>query len=240
MDSCLNDKNVWITGASRGIGLAIAKRLAPLAANLLLSASSGRSFSNIPNDFDPAKTYFLAADMSASDFSEKLALGMKERAASIDVLVNNAGTARFDDLVNLSISDFDRMLSVNLRGAFIAIKAVLPSMIKRGSGVIVNIVSGAAVKAYRGSSVYGATKSGLLAMSRSLREEVREHGIKIIDILPGAVATGIWDEQSLQVHGGRMIQPDDIAQAVLSSIELALTSNALIEEMIIKPAGGDL
>jgi short-subunit dehydrogenase len=107
-------------------------------------------------------------------------------------------------------------------------------------GTIINILSVASVKTFTNCSVYAATKAGALAFSRSLREEVRPHNIKVIDILAGATETPLWTEESRAEFSGRMMQPDDIAEAVSSAVELARRERVSVEELLVRPRLGDL
>ncbi len=112
-----------------------------------------------------------------------------------DALVNSAGITAFKYAAETSIEEFEGIIKTNLLGSVYAIHSVLPVDDYRKSGTILNISSVAAIKVLKGSSIYSASKAGLLQYSRVLREEVREHNIKVIDVLPGATETPIWDEK---------------------------------------------
>jgi short-subunit dehydrogenase len=160
------------------------------------------------------------------------------KLGAVDILVNNAGLGIFAPFNELSIDDVDAMLNVNLRGAFLCTQAVLSSMIERSEGVIVNINSVSALKTFKNCSMYAASKAGLLAMSRSLREEVREHGIKVIDLMIGATETDIWSVEARNEFSPRMMQPDDIAESLLAT--LRLSPRMMPEELVLRPQQGDL
>jgi short-subunit dehydrogenase len=113
-------------------------------------------------------------------------------------------------------------------------------MISQKRGLIINISSVAALSRFTGSSIYSASKSALLTMSRILRDEVRKFGIKVVDILPGATDTDMWDKESRKLLGQKMMKPEDIAQVIYDTIEMNKLNRIITEELIIRPIGGDL
>lgn len=227
-----SQKVVWITGANKGIGEALTEQGA--TREYTIAATSRKN--------SIAETHYIhpfACDVSSAESIGNCYNEIIGKFGHLDILINNAGVATFKRLWEISLEEADAMLDTNLRGSWLCIKAVLPAMIERKSGVIVNIHSVAAIKTFTHSSVYAATKAGTLAMSRSLREEVREFGIKVIDILPGATETEIWDSESRDEFRQRMMQPDDIAKIVWQAIDLS-SGAALLEEIVIRPQLGDL
>ncbi|MGE5481262.1 MAG: SDR family oxidoreductase [Chloroflexota bacterium] len=223
-------KTAWITGASSGIGAAIASALEP-EYNLALSA---RSFEN---NFVEGRLELKMDLRNVAAIYE----GYDEifrRFGAPDVLVNNAGVGAFKPLEELSLAEFDEIIDVNLRGAFLCIKKVLPDMLERGSGIILNILTSAIKKSYQGNSVYSASKAALHAMSGSLREETRKRGVKIIDVLPGATATNIWSKEDLDEYRHKMMSAEEIGTAVKSLLNLHESGNLLVEEIIINPKLG--
>lgn len=225
-------KVVWITGANKGIGAALTEQGA--TREYTVAATSRKNSIHETHYIHP-----FICDVQSSESIKNCYDEIIGKCGHIDILINNAGVATFEKLWEISIEDADSMLDTNLRGTWLCTKTVLPSMIECKSGVIVNIHSVAAIKTFTYSSVYAATKAGTLAMSRSLREEVREFGIKVIDILPGATETEIWDSGSRNEFRHRMIRPIDIAKIVWQAIELS-GGPALLEEIIIRPQLGDL
>ncbi|CAN5505378.1 SDR family oxidoreductase [soil metagenome] len=214
--------HIWITGASRGIGKAIAE-MGLTQENVIISATS-RAECDVTH---PASVAAAHAHMVAQH-------------GPIDVLVNNAGVGIFADLSMLSTTSFDETISVNLRGPFLCIKNVLPSMIERKRGMILTINSVSAVTTFTGCSAYGASKAGLLALTRSLREEVRQHGIRVTDLLVGATSTEIWDNAARTEHADRMMLSSDIARHVWTIVRTFDDPRSMIEEVIIRPQHGDL
>jgi short-subunit dehydrogenase len=157
---------------------------------------------------------------------------------SIDVLVNNAAVTYFKPFAQTTTREFDLLMATNLRGVFLCVKSVLPGMVKRKKGTIVNIVSVSATTTFLNSSAYSASKAGVLALSRCLRAEVRKKGIRVIDVLPGAVETEMWDRKARKKYGRRMMQPADVAGVVVSLFRQP--GRVLTEEIVIRPLEGDL
>ena len=229
---------VWITGASSGIGLAITKKLSQSDYNIIASARRIKPIEEINNEFN-LSSKILAIQNDISDFadlSEKISKVKNEY--NINCLINNAGISSFKPFAENSIEEIDQIIKVNLLGSIYTVKLVLPEMILNKSGTIINILSVAAKKTLKNSSVYAASKSGLDYFSRDLREEVREHNIKIINIFPGATSTKIWPEKVLAKYSSKMMQAENIADFI-SNI-LKIEGNMVPEEILLRPITGDL
>lgn len=229
---------VWITGASRGIGRAIAERLVRDGYRVALSARSADTLRDIAGQFPEEQVLYVECDVREEESVYFAYKTIEERFGRVDILVNNAGMGVFAPLVELPVQDFDDMIATNLRGVFLCAKAVLPAMLRRKSGTILTINSVAAVSVFTASSGYGASKAGALAMSRSLRAEVRDHNIRVIDIILGATETEIWDEDERDQYRGRMIQPDDVADIVPALFDA--NRRMMVEEIVLRPQRGDL
>lgn len=238
MDNNSKAKVVWITGASRGIGKAIAERVVREGYRVALSARSADSLREIAEKIGDKRAVYVECDVREEESVYFAYRTIVERFEQVDVLVNNAGMGVYAPLAELSVQDFDDMVATNLRGSFLCVKAVLPAMIKRKAGTIIHVHSVAAIKAFPSSSGYGATKAGTLAMSRSLREEVRDQNVRVIDVIPGATETDIWDEKERVQYRGRMMQPEDVAD-VFPTL-LSANPRMLAEEIVLRPQRGDL
>lgn len=233
--------NIWITGASRGIGKAIAEALGGTGARLILSSRTKNSMKSAVKEFEKfSNVLFFPCDVSDLEQTKSVYQKIQMTAGGIDVLINNAGLAFFAPFTEISIEDFERMNDVNYKGTFITMKQVLPKMIENQYGVIINILSVAVREKFLNSSVYSASKAAVHALDMSLREEVRNHGIKIVEIFPGAVETDIWSEKSREKFKGRMMLPVDVAVVVRDVIEQSLDGRFMIEEITLRPQGGDL
>ena len=231
---------VWVTGASRGIGAAIARAFAAIGAHVVLS---GRNVADLRCNARKIgllgqKASFIRCDVSFEDSVLRAHKSIVTLYGAVDVLVNNAGVTRFKSFEKTSVGDFDALLATNLRGTFLCTKSVLPAMLKRRAGVVINIISVAATTTFENSSAYAASKAGVLAMSRGLRSEVRKKGVRVIDILPGAVETKMWDSAERKKYHERMMQPEDVADVVVSAFRQR--KRILAEEIVIRPLEGDL
>lgn len=232
-------KNIWITGGSTGIGKAIAASFAQENYNVFISSRNREKLTQTALELMKfGRITEIPCDVRSEKSVSRAFREIEENYGAIHILINNAGVGVFKPFMELTISDFDTMIETNLRGAFLCMKSVLPAMIEQKNGVIVNILSIAATKTFAHSSGYSASKAGLLAMSRTVREEVREFGIKIVDVLPGATATNIWSENALTEFSERMMQPYDVAEIIISLLKS--NPRTMPEEIIIRPQLGDL
>jgi len=241
----LVNKVVWITGAGRGIGAATAKKF--IDRGSIVVASSTREFNDYvdlgfyPDEFKQIDNFlYLKCDIRNQIDINSIYAQIIARFGTLDILINNAGIGVFKPFTETSIEEFDDLMSINVRGAFLCIKSVLENMLNNQSGTIVNISSVAVVENFANCSIYNASKSALLAMSRSLRNEVRQHGIKLLDFIPGATYTDIWDEKSKLNFKANMISPDDLANVILWNVAASIKGNLMVEEIIIRPQNGNL
>jgi short-subunit dehydrogenase len=152
--------------------------------------------------------------------------------------VNNAGVTSFKHAADNSINEINDIINTNLLGAIYSTKAVLPTFIKNESGTIFNILSVVVDKTFTRSSAYAASKMGLLGYSRSLREEVREHNIRVINIIPGATETAMWSQEMRKEKGERMMNPESLARIIVSAY--LQKDNLVTEEIVLRPVTGDL
>ncbi|MBK7446914.1 MAG: SDR family oxidoreductase [Ignavibacteria bacterium] len=233
-------KVIWITGASTGIGKEIAMEFSRAGHIVVVTARRKSRLVKIVSEIkfaDREASAFVCNVMSERSV-QITAKRIREKYGSIDVLVNNAGVTVFKSFLETKTFDYDNVIDTNLRGSFLCMKNVIPQMIKNKKGHIINILSVAANTAFENSSVYSASKAGLLAMSNGLREEVRRYNIKVTNILPGATETPMWDSKSRQRYKNRMMSPSDIARITLEVFQQP--RKVLIEEVIIRPVKGDI
>jgi len=231
--------HIWITGAGSGLGAAIAQAT-PAGSVVSLSGRRSDRLHEVAALIGPERAAVEACDVTDPDAVAQAYAQAVERFGPVDILVNNAGIAEFADMNQSDMASIERQIEVNLLGALRCIKLVLTNMIERRRGMILTINSVAATTTFTGCVGYGASKAGLLAATRSLRQEVRQHDIKVIDLILGATATEIWSAEMLADHGKRMIEPRDVASTVASLFSTIDTKNYLIEELTIRPQLGDL
>ncbi len=231
---------VWITGASSGIGLACAKALAHSGRRIVMSSRNRphliRMVTGIRADGGDAKA--VQCDVSnEEDVDWAIKSIIKAFKEGPDILINNAGISPYYDIEEMTPKIFDEVIAINLTGNFLCAKAVLPEMIRKGKGTIVQMLSIASTKAFAGGTAYGASKFGALGFTNALREEVRDKGIKVVSVMPGATETPSWGDETEEYHD-RMMQPEDIAQAILDILNQP--QRTLVEEIVLRPIGGDL
>jgi 3-oxoacyl-[acyl-carrier protein] reductase len=156
----------------------------------------------------------------------------------IDILVTAAGTAHFGLAADTKLADWDEMLTVNLRGAMLCCRSVLPAMMAQRSGTIINIGSVVTSRILTGCAAYTASKYGLLGFSRVLAEEMRTHGVRVGVLSAGATDTALWDAIPNPPSRTLMLRPEQVAEAALAMV--LMEPNATLEEMTLLPAGGVL
>lgn len=233
-------KTILITGGTSGLGLEAAK-LFSQDFNLVLCSSSNERVNDTHKLFE-GKINILVEKCDISKAEEVHTLYSKaiQKFGEIDILINNAGIYRNGAVAKATEDDFDKLIGINLKGAYNCIKNALPNMIKNENGIILNISSIVAHKIFYGNALYAASKAGLEALSNTLREEVRKHNIKVINFIPGAISTNIWDESSLQKYGDKMLSAQDAAQVLYSCVLQTINTNVAIENLQIRPVSGDL
>jgi 3-oxoacyl-[acyl-carrier protein] reductase len=234
----LKGKVALVTGATQGIGLAIARALADEGCNLVVCGRNPGRLGRIQAELSRNEVKVLAHPCDVRDEQSIIELIKKVRRKfrRFDVLVNNAGIVHEDAKVaQLSSEVWANVIATNLTGMFLVTKSALP-LLKRGSA-IVNNLSIAAKQIFPGSSAYNASKHGALGFTNTLREEVREKGIQVIALLPGATDTAIWNTLWPDAPRKKMLPATAVAQALVSALK---QKNGTIEEISILPASGTL
>ena len=229
-----------VTGAGRGIGRAIAGALGREGAAVALAARSGPELDGVVREIEQAGGRALAVPTDVRQEAAVEALVRRALAEwrQVDVLVNAAGVATFAPVTDSKLDDWDQMLAVNLRGAVLCCRAVLPGMVGRHRGTIINVGSVVTSRSLAGSAANTPTKYGLLGFSRVLAEEMRSHGVRVGVLTAGATDTPLWDAMPAAPARDRMLRADQVAEAAL--LMAGLGPNASLEEVTLLPAGGIL
>ena len=211
--SPLTDAVALITGGSRGIGRAVALRLASMGASVAICGRDNSALSETAETLKNSGARVFSHEADVTHSADVAELVQKSQAAlgSITILVNNAGVGLFGPTHEKSEADWDRVLDTNLKSVFLVSKAVVPSMIQLCRGDIINISSLAGKNAFAGGGIYCASKWGLQGLSACMAEDLREHGIRVSTICPGSVAT---EFSSRPKDPAKVLSADDVAHAV--------------------------
>ena len=222
-----------ITGASRGIGLAVARRLAELGSRVSLCARDAARLDSAVAELrgDGFEALAMIADVTHANEIQNLVGRTQSELGPIDILINNAGIGRFGPAHEFAEADWDAVLDTNLKSVFLVSRAVAPGMIERKRGHIVNISSLAGKNAFAGGGIYCASKWGLMGLTACMAEDLRAHNIRVSAVCPGSVAT------DFSPHAGRdqskLLQPDDVAHAVATIV--TQSPQSFISEIDLRP-----
>lgn len=223
-----------VTGAGRGIGKAIALLLACSGSRVALAARSEEELRAVREEIHGrgGEAMVVPTDLTKDAEIKRLVDETLARWKSIDYLINNAGWGRTAPVTKARLEDWDRTFQVNLRAPMVLSQMILPTLVAKGAGAIINIGSISGKTGQANSAAYCASKSGLIGFTESLYEEVREYGIKVAVILPGFVDTPLIPP-TRRLDRSKMIRPEDIAQAVL--FVLTSSSASCPVEIIVRP-----
>jgi len=232
-EDALAGKVALITGASRGIGFAIARRLGRMGAHVSIcgrdQAKLDQSAASLRGE--GIETLAVRADVARGDEISSLVHKTQQEVGPIDILVNNAGTGVFGPFQEFEEADWNAVMDTNLKSVFLACRAVAPEMIRRQTGHIINISSLAGKNTFANGAIYCASKWGLMGLTGSMAEDLRGYGIRVSAICPGSVAT------EFPGQGGKgpskILQPDDVAHAVAALVTQA--AGSFISEVHIRP-----
>lgn len=232
----MDDKELAVvTGASRGIGKAIALALAEEEMDVIIF---GRDVNALEKTQAEIKSKNVRCEYFSGDVGDEKFVHMSIKKiidiyGKVDHLINNAGIGIMKKVIDASLEDFKKQVNVNLFGVFNLTKAVLPKMIERRSGSIINIASLAGKNSFIGGSMYSSTKHALLGFAKSLMLEIREYNIRVATICPGSVDTDFNTGGIDPRSKGEILKSEDVAQAVLSIINLPV--RALMSEIDLRP-----
>ena len=257
---------ILITGASQGIGAAIAKcfaaeipgvRLALVARNMrnlqAVAKACGRVARVGPNALSskrsptsalgPMRSTARSATIEAfeCDVSDEPAVAQMARAVTkrfgaVDVLINNAGKFDGAPFLKMSVAMFDAQFAANLRSMFLVSQAFVPAMVRRGRGDVFNMSSIAGLQAYPNGAAYCAAKFGVTGLTKVMRAELKDKGVRVCCVHPGAVWTPSWKFSGFT--GEKMMPAEDIARAILGVYRLS--RRTVVEEIVLRPQLGDL
>jgi short-subunit dehydrogenase len=232
--------NVIITGATKGIGRAIATQFAAAGCHIIAVARTQSKLQEMKNDltarFPLAAVTTKSVDIGDRAQIKQFGYWLLENEISPDVLVNNAGYFVPGTIFNEEEGVIEKMMEVNLYSAYHLTRTLIPAMMERKKGHIFNICSIAAFQPLSNVGSYGISKFALLGLTRHLREEMKPYGIKVTAVLPGATFTGSWAGSDIDPE--RIMEAEDVAKMVFGSTQLS--PMAVVEDIILRPQLGDL
>lgn len=235
----IDGKVTIVTGASRGIGRAIALLFAKNKSKVVLSARNKKELEELAAEIkkNGGEAFAVPADMSKEPDIKNLVAEAAKRFGKIDLVINNAGLGIWSPVAEMKTEDFDTIFAVNLRGVFLMCREALPHLFKNGGGHIINIASVAAHNANANLAAYCASKAALLMFSESLALEVRNQNVKVTCVSPGSVASDFADEfpkdRPMNRPGLVKLTSDEVAEACLAVA--TQNPNAWTSELILRP-----
>ena len=218
MGNLLADKVALVTGAGRGIGRAIAIIMAGEGAKVALTGRNIQPLDQVSDEIQLAggDATSWQLDVSSENQVEDVVRKISELWGKIDILINNAAIIHHDTPVwSTPIAEWDEEMAINLRGTFLCCHYVLPQMVERQEGIVINIGSSSGTIPEAEFGAYGATKWGVIGYTASLAKSVRPHGVRVNGLNPGWVETGMTAGQKPEDAGPEWTQPQDIARAAL-------------------------
>ncbi|MFN8407572.1 MAG: SDR family oxidoreductase [Sphingobacteriaceae bacterium] len=234
--------NALITGASKGIGRAIAEQFAAEDYNLVLSARNlsdlERLGSELKEKYPHICVYTVVADCGKIEDVKHLADVTNAHFPVLDVLVNNVGVYVAENLLDEADDTLSRQMNINVYAAHYLCKYFGRKMRERQSGHIFNMCSVAGVKPLVNWGSYCVTKFALMGLTKVLREELMEHHVKVTAVLPGSTLTNSWEGYGVDWEKDRFVAPEDVASAMINALKMTIGAN--VDEITIRPVKGEI
>lgn len=232
----LKGKTAIVTGASSGIGKAIALRFAEEGARVALLARRKERLEAVKKEIEDkgGSAHVFVVDLTQPAEIKETFAAIRRTLKDVDILVNNAGVGVAGPLAESKLEHYEAVFNLNVRGLFLSTLEVLPSMLRRKSGAIVNIASIAGKMGLKNSALYCASKFAVMGLSESLLEEARESNVQVSAVCPGLVNTELFDRRGFFPGArSRAIRPEDVAQAAL--LCASGEGRGTIKELVIRP-----
>lgn len=231
---------IIITGATKGIGKAVANIFASSEHHLALCARNFDDLVKLQSEIlettDCRNVFVKSVDVSKKKEVQDFADDVLSEWDGIDLLVNNAGVFIPGEIYREEDGVLEKTVETNLYSAYHLSRSVIPTMIRQNSGHIINISSVAGLKAYPNGGAYSISKFAMLGLGKGLREELKEFGIRVTNIMPGATWSDSWAGVDLPEE--RLMEPEDIAKIVKVATELQ--EKSVLEDVVVRPILGDL
>jgi short-subunit dehydrogenase len=233
------NKLIVVTGGTKGIGRAILERFASEGFDVATCARKSDELDKLKAAIEATfhvKVFTQQADMSDKSQVKGFTEFINGLNRPVDVLVNNAGYFTPGSVLEEQEGNLEYMINTNVYSAYYATRGLVPSMKKNRSGHVFNMCSIASIKAYPNGGSYAISKFALLGFSKVLREELKEFGIRVTAILPGATRTASWD--GVELPDERFMKVEDVADTIYSAY--SLSNRSVVEEILIRPQLGDI
>lgn len=236
----MDNKLLVITGGSKGIGRSIILKFVKHDFDIITCSRSLDDLSKLKSDIEKISNIisvkYIEADLSLQTGCDKFVDFVNSFKRTPDILVNNVGIFAPGKIYNEEKGILEKMIRTNLYSNYFISRGIIPNMLSKKNGHIFNICSIASKKAYTNGGAYCVSKFAFYGMSLCLREELKDHGIKVTSVIPGATLTSSWD--GTDFDEGRFVMPEDIAESIFSIFNMSKGTN--VEETIIRPHLGDI
>ena len=224
MAQTLKDKVAFVTGGARGIGKATAIALAKEGVNVGLLARTEATLKEVATEIEGlgVKVAYAAADVSSKEQVEAAIEALTKELGSADILINSAGIATFGTVSEMDPEEWKQIIDTNLMGTYYVTRAVLPQLIEKNGGDIINVSSTNGLNGAATSSAYSASKFAVIGFTESLAQEVRRNNIRVSALTPSTVATDLALDLSLikENNDSKFIQPEDIAEFIVDQLKI--------------------
>ena len=228
------EKTIIVSGGSKGIGKAIIKKFVENGYRAITCSRNHDNLEQLKSEVKNVSTF--VADLSKKEEVKAFAEFVLQETSSVDVLVNNTGVYIPGAIHKEEDGVLENQINTNLYSAYNLTRALIPSMIEKKAGDIFNICSTASIMPYVDGGSYCISKFALYGMTKVLREEMKEHDVRVTAVLPGATYTASWE--GVDIPEERLMKPEDVADSIWGAHQLSKRS--MVEELLIRPQLGDL
>jgi len=219
----LKGKYAYITGGSRGLGKATALALAAEGVNVAITGRNENTLRQTASEIEKhgVKAAYEVFDVSDFEAVKKAVANLKSNFGTADILINNAGIGGFGSFLDFDVKQFEEIMKVNLNGVYYVTHAVLPDLVAKNGGDIINVASSAGLRGNAGASAYSASKFAVVGFSESLMMEVRKHNIRVTTLTPSTIATDLAiDSKLTDGNPDKVLQPEDFAELIVAQLKL--------------------
>ncbi|WP_347156575.1 SDR family oxidoreductase [Pontibacter chitinilyticus] len=231
---------ILVTGGTKGIGKAVIEQFAREGFHIITCSRNEKDLQKLKLEMEQSytfsKLFYREADLSDKQSLQEFVRYVEGLNVQVDVLVNNSGLFIPGKITEENEEALPFMIHTNLYSAYYLTRAFVPAMIARRAGHIFNLCSTASITPYINGGSYCISKYALYGMTKVLREELKEHNVRVTAILPGATLTASWD--GIDLPPERFIKPEDVAMAIYNAY--SLSTHSVVEELLIRPQLGDL